>query len=107
MLGSILPPPTRLIRDDLQRLREKDEYKGAFYVREDKDEDEDVSLQDLGTNVEEEMSFREVPFDISEEDIRMSEGGDQEVPQEGPFRPDDFPEEAQSNSTQDVQQDKG
>lgn len=107
MLGSILPPPTRLIRDDLELLREKDEYKGAFYVRGEKDDDDDITLQDIGTTADEEMSFREVPFDISEEEIRMSEGGDQEVPHEGPFRPDSFPEEAESNSTQDVQQDKG
>ncbi len=85
MLSSILPPPTKLIRDDLKRLRE--DYKGAFYVDEDKDE------------------FRETPYDVTEADIRMSEGGDVEVSQDEPFRPLAIQEEANSGSTQDVQKD--
>ena len=32
---SLLPPPTTLIRDDLKRLRATEEYKGAFYVKEE------------------------------------------------------------------------
>lgn len=96
MLSSILPPPTKLIRDDLKRLRE--DYKGAFYINEDKDttsDDDDASLATLGTTSEDEMSFREEPYSISDEDIRMTEG---EVPSEGSFRK----EEANSSSSQDL-----
>ncbi|MBS0634677.1 MAG: hypothetical protein JSR37_04370 [Verrucomicrobia bacterium] len=97
MLSSILPPPTKLIRDDLKRLRE--DYKGAFYINDDKDsmpDDDDASLATLGTTSEDEMSFREAPYSIADEDIRMSEG---EVPQqEGSFHQ----EEANTSSSQDL-----
>ena len=33
-VSSVLPPPQTLIRDDLERLRRNDQYKGAFYLRE-------------------------------------------------------------------------
>lgn len=101
LLSSILPPPTKLIRDDLKRLRE--DYKGAFYMTEEKDRSRD----DDDTTGEEDLPFREAPFDISEEDIRMSEGGDAEVPQEDPFRPSALKEEANTGSSQDVQKDLG
>lgn len=104
MLSSILPPPTKLIRDDLKRLRE--DYKGAFYINDDKDEssdDDDASLANLGTPSEEELSFREAPYAVSEDDIRMNEGADSEVPQEGSFRPSVVEEEANSSSSQDSQ----
>jgi len=103
MLSSILPPPTMLIRDDLKRLRE--DYKGAFYINDDKDEsadDDDASLEKLGTPSDEEISFRETPYAVSEEDIRMSEGADTEVPPEGSFRPSVVEEEANSSSSQDA-----
>ncbi len=105
MLSSILPPPTKLIRDDLKRLRE--DYKGAFYINEDKDtlsDDDDAQLASLGTtSTEEELSFREAPYDVTEEDIRMTEGGDSEVPQESSFRQDSVKEEANSGTPTDVQ----
>lgn len=83
MLSSILPPPTKLIRDDLKRLRE--DYKGAFYTN----EDDDASLG----------SQEEIAFRVSDDDIRMSEGADVEVPQqEGSFR-----EEANTSSVQENQ----
>lgn len=103
MLSSILPPPTMLIRDDLKRLRE--DYKGAFYINDDKDEsadDDDASLENLGTPSDEEISFRETPYAVSEEDIRMSEGTDAEVPPEGSFRPSAVEEEANTSSPQDA-----
>ncbi len=105
MLSSILPPPTKLIRDDLKRLRE--DYKGAFYINDDKDEtsdDDDASLSSLGNTSEEDLSFREAPYDISEIDINMNEGSaDAEgVPQEGSFRSADIKEEANSGTSQDV-----
>ncbi len=97
MLSSILPPPTKLIRDDLKRLRE--DYKGAFYINDDKEDDDDANL--LGTPSEEDLSFREAPYAISEEDIRMTEGGDAEVPQDNPFRPSVVQEEANSGHQPD------
>jgi len=106
MLSSILPPPTSLIRDDLQKYREKEEFKGAFYLPGEKDEMSDVdenTLSSLGTTSDEELSFREAPYDISDEDIRMSEGGDQEVSQEEPFRSPQLGQEANTSTSQDVQ----
>lgn len=100
MLSSILPPPTKLIRDDLKRLRE--DYKGAFYTNDDKDEASDND-EILGTPAEDDMSFREAPYAVSDEDIRMSEGADSEVPQEGSFRPSAIEEEANTSSSQDSQ----
>ncbi len=96
MLSSILPPPTKLIRDDLKRLRE--DYKGAFYTNEESQDD----LAPLGTTSEDEFSFRETPYDVTEADIRMSEGGDVEVSQEEPFCPPAIKEEANSGTTQDA-----
>lgn len=40
-ITSILPPPSTLIRDDLQRLRQSEQYKGAFYSREGQNKEED------------------------------------------------------------------
>lgn len=105
MLSSILPPPTSLIRDDLQKYREKEEFKGAFYLPGEKDkmsDDDESTLSSLGTS-DEELAFREAPYDISEEDIRMSEGGDQEVSQDEPFRSPPLGQEANTSSSQDVQ----
>lgn len=105
MLSTILPPPTSLIRDDLQKYREKEEFKGAFYLPGEKDEmsdDDESTLSSLGTS-DEDFAFREAPYDISEEDIRMSEGGDQEVSQDEPFRSPPMGQEANKSSSQDVQ----
>ncbi len=33
VLTTVLPPPTTLIRDDLERLRRNKQYEGAFYIR--------------------------------------------------------------------------
>lgn len=41
LLRTVLPPPTTLIRDDLQRLRDNDLYRGAFFIRDEKAEDQD------------------------------------------------------------------
>lgn len=38
MPRAVLPPPTTLIRDNLQHLREHEAYKGAFYVREEQEQ---------------------------------------------------------------------
>ncbi|MCE5293881.1 MAG: hypothetical protein LLF94_04640 [Chlamydiales bacterium] len=100
MLSSILPPPTMLIRDDLKRLRE--DYKGAFYINDDKDED-DSTLSSLGTTSDDETNFSETPYRVSESDIRMNEGGDSEVSQDASFCPSPVEEEANSSPAQDVQ----
>ena len=34
VLTTILPPPSTLIRDDIERLRRSEQYRGAFYIRE-------------------------------------------------------------------------
>jgi len=48
---AVLPPPTTLIRDELQKLRESDTYRGAFFLREEKggglDDDNDASLEPI------------------------------------------------------------
>ena len=103
MLSSILPPPTMLIRDDLKRLRE--DYKGAFYINDDKDEtsdDDDSTLSSLGTTSDDDTSFSETPYAVSESDIRMNEGGDSEVSQDASFCPSPVEEEANSSPAQDV-----
>ena len=41
-MPSVLPPPTTLIRDDLERLRKDEQYKGAFFPAEEVDEEPPV-----------------------------------------------------------------
>ena len=43
----VLPPPTTLIKDDLQRLRESEVYRGAFFIREEESKDYDDDEQQL------------------------------------------------------------
>lgn len=54
--SSILPPPTTLIREDLERLRKNDTYKGAFYskVPSTAEEDEDAPIIPLSLQGDEE-----------------------------------------------------
>lgn len=40
-LPAILPPPNTLIRDDIARLKANELYRGAFYVRDESEHDED------------------------------------------------------------------
>lgn len=81
MLSSILPPPATLVRDDLPRLREQELYKGAFFIRDEKedvlDDDDDAVLKGLrsGSFMDEEETQEH-----SEERRR-----DQEVSPEEPF----------------------
>jgi len=42
---SLLPPPTTLIRDELDKLRKSDEYKDAFYTSEDQESKQVPSLE--------------------------------------------------------------
>ena len=77
ILRAVLPPPATLIRDDLQRLRDSDAYRGAFFIREDQgddQDDDDASLQSiesdptLATALKEkkESSFEEESFLFSQ-----------------------------------------
>jgi hypothetical protein len=75
MLSSILPPPATLIRDNLERLRQHEAYRDAFY---DREKGEDA-----------ECGFPEESVEYTESEISMKEGGDVEVPQDDPFRPED------------------
>lgn len=75
LFRSILPPPTTLIRDDLGRLHK--EYGGAFFMRDEKideQDDDDASLESITQDIEvakivhvdseekKEASFEEEPF---------------------------------------------
>lgn len=76
VLTSVLPPPTTLIRDDLARLRSNDAYKGAFYVRDDDQKDDDEPMvEGFGGPVEEIAPVFEPE----------RTGGDLEVSPEEPF----------------------
>lgn len=62
-VSSIIPPPTTLIRDDLKRLRGSEEYKGAFYLKEDElqgaeEGDDDVPVVPLSLRGEDESPRR-------------------------------------------------
>ena len=80
MLSSILPPPTTLIRDDLARLREQEPYKGAFFIRQDKEDlsdDDDTILEGLRSD-----GFNDETEDRDQDE---TEDRDQEVSHEEPF----------------------
>ncbi|MBS0656174.1 MAG: hypothetical protein JSR46_10380 [Verrucomicrobia bacterium] len=98
MLSSILPPPATLVRDDLPRLREQEVYKGAFFIRDEKDDllddDDDAVLKSLRSG-----SF------MGDEESR-----DQEVSPEEPFCDPFFnepPAEATAQNGAQPQEDAG
>jgi hypothetical protein len=75
LFRAVLPPPTTLIRDDLQRLRESEVYRGAFFIREEganEQDDDDSSLESIESDIEfqakeavekkKEVSLVEEPF---------------------------------------------
>ena len=41
VMRSLLPPPTTLIRDDIERLRKDETFKSAFFIKEDKGEEKE------------------------------------------------------------------
>jgi hypothetical protein len=78
LFRAVLPPPTTLIRDDLQRLRESEVYRGAFFIREEganDQDDDDSSLESIESDIEfqakaagekkREVSLEEEPFLIT------------------------------------------
>ena len=81
IVRAVLPPPTTLIRDDLQRLRDSEVYRGAFFIREEgegegeggsQQEDDESSLESIESDVEfqgrkkKESSFEEESFLFSQ-----------------------------------------
>jgi hypothetical protein len=46
VLSTVIPPPTTLIRDDLERLRRNKQYEGAFYIREPEEMPRETSDDD-------------------------------------------------------------
>jgi hypothetical protein len=72
-VATIIPPPTTLIREDLERLRKNDSYKGAFYNKE-------------GTVAEEEDDTPVIPLSLQ---------GDEEPIIKGP---EDFPQPVEENT---------
>lgn len=69
LMTTILPPPVTLIRDDLDRLRKSDRYKGAFYLREETSSEKEVQPEEgddddvpvVPTTLQEEDDIREKP----------------------------------------------
>jgi hypothetical protein len=78
LFRSILPPPTTLIRDDLQRLRESEVYRGAFFIREEgaeEQDDDDATLESSGAD----FSIPKEEFAASDES-KDKEASSQEEP---------------------------
>lgn len=72
-INTLLPPPTTLIRDDIERLRKNETFKGAFYLKEDQalekatqekeDNDDDAPVIPERLTVEEDEPGEEIPHD--------------------------------------------
>jgi hypothetical protein len=75
VIPSVIPPPTTLIRDDLERLRKNKEYEGAFYIRQpeesekEESDDDDAPVVPLRLQGEEEAKTQEEPAVRPHEDI--------------------------------------
>ncbi len=76
---TFLPPPPTLIRDDLDRLRKSEQYRGAFYEKEGvPGKEEEVEpvvpphLQEEEPHLkpEEESTYKATPLPPEEEDVR-------------------------------------
>ncbi len=68
---SLLPPPTTLIRDEIERLRQDEQYKGAFYPQKEKEPspengDDEPAVLSLRLHEEEE------PEKVRESDMYMA-----------------------------------
>jgi len=78
IVRAVLPPPTTLIRDDLQRLRDSEVYRGAFFIREEGEagaqQDDEASLESTEADAQfqgkgqakKESSFEEESFLLSQ-----------------------------------------
>jgi hypothetical protein len=91
---TMLPPPSKLIREDLQRYRESTEFKNAFYESETdlSEQSEEASLQ--GTIADKEVPLvEEEPFwDLEERQTELPQDLAQEEPVED-FEQNDPPQE--------------
>jgi hypothetical protein len=76
-LSTVLPPPSTLIRDDIERLRRNERYRGAFYLREEERESDEVAeeaptvplhLQEEqpGALTQEENTYKATPAPLEE-----------------------------------------
>jgi hypothetical protein len=65
VMSTVIPPPTTLIRDDLERLRRNKQYEGAFYIREpeemvkEESDDDDAPIVPLRLQGDEESKSHE------------------------------------------------
>lgn len=64
LMGSILPPPSTLIRDDLARMRNSELYKGAFYIRDEEKKVVDSSFNDSSSSIQEVMPLKEPALEV-------------------------------------------
>ena len=82
---TFLPPPPTLIRDDLDRLRKSEQYRGAFYVKDDDiqpkvekgEEEEEVPVipshlqeEEAPVKIEEESVYKATPLPPEEDEMR-------------------------------------
>jgi hypothetical protein len=81
LFRSVLPPPTTLIRDDLDRLRKSEVYRGAFFIHEeqaDDQDDDDSSLEASSSDAAVSRAFEPVAsLPVAEE---KKEASSEEVP---------------------------
>lgn len=70
--GRLLPPPQTLIKDEIQRLRQNGEYKGAFYVHDD-DSSEGDDEPDFSFSVEDDPALYMATPVSDEEPVSLSE----------------------------------
>lgn len=74
-IPTVIPPPTTLIRDDLERLRRNKQYEGAFYIREpeavakEEPDDDDAPIVPLRLHGDEEKTQEEPSLPPQEENI--------------------------------------
>ena len=74
-IPTVIPPPTTLIRDDLERLRRNKQYEGAFYIREpeavvkEDSDDDDAPIVPLRIHGDEEKNQEEPTLHSQEENI--------------------------------------
>lgn len=77
VVTAILPPPSTLIRDDLQRLRQSEQYKGAFYSRKEEgakeeaekeaDDEAPVVPLSLEETQEDENAYKATPLPLEDD----------------------------------------
>lgn len=97
LFRSILPPPATLIRDDLQRLRDSEVYRGAFFLREESMEDQD----DDDSSLESVHSDRATSQEGQERDEKNRENQEASTQEEPFLFTETVENEVQSNHPKD------